>query len=48
MAVGASVEYNKLKLRDNFDFSKTSTTSKYLVKFQQVYYTVNVDAPSSP
>lgn len=48
MAVGASVEYKKLKLRDNFDFSKTSTTSKYLVKFQQVYYTVNVDAPSSP
>lgn len=25
MAVGASVEYKKLKLRDNFDFSKTST-----------------------
>lgn len=48
MAVGASVEYKKLKLNENFDFSKTSTTSKYLIKFQQVYYTVNVDAPSSP
>lgn len=48
MAVGASVNYKKLKLNENFDFSKTSQTSKYLIKFNQVYYTVNVDAPSSP
>ena len=48
MAIGASVDFKKVNISEKFDFSKTSTTSKFLIKFQQVYYTVNVDAPSSP
>lgn len=46
--VGASVSYKKMKLNENFDFSKTSTTSKFLVKYTQTYFTVNLDIPSSP
>ena len=48
LAVGASVSYKKLKLDEKFDFSKTSKTSKFMLKFQQVYYTIDVDAPSTP
>lgn len=48
LAVGASVSYKKLKLDEKFDFSKTSRTSKFMLKFQQVYYTIDVDAPSTP
>lgn len=48
LAIGASFSYSKLKLKENFDFSKHSKTSKFLLKFQQVYFTIGVDVPSSP
>ncbi len=47
IGVGANV-MDKVKVSSNFDFSEKNTNSKVLIKFQQVYYTIDVDAPSSP
>ena len=48
LAIGASVKSNSVKISSGFDFNKKSVRSRFLVKFIQVYYTVDVDAPSSP
>ena len=48
LAIGAGVSMKKAKLNEKFDFSSGSKTSKFLVKYQQIYYTIDVDAPSSP
>ena len=47
IGVGANV-MDKVKVSSNFDFSETNTQTKVLIKFQQVYYTIDVDAPSTP
>lgn len=36
------------KLKAKFDYSSTSTTNKYLWRYQQIYYTADVTPPPSP
>lgn len=48
LAIGASVDAGKIDLTSKFDFNSRTTKSRFLVKFIQVYYTIDVDAPSSP
>jgi hypothetical protein len=48
IAVGASYGAVFGKIKASFDFSSTGKKHKYLVKFMQVYYTVDVDIPASP
>ncbi len=39
---------NKNKIKSGFDFSKGSTKSRIMVKFQQIYYTMTYDAKGRP
>lgn len=49
LAVGVSADVmNKVDIASNFNFNEDNTNSKVLIKFQQVYYTIDVDAPSKP
>ena len=50
MALGASVSVTGLpaQLAASFDFSDQDIKSRYLVKYIQSYYTVDIDQPRSP
>lgn len=49
LKVGVSAKFgSKASVSDNFEFNKNSYKSSILVKFNQVYYTVDMDFPSSP
>ena len=50
MALGASLSVTGLpaQLAASFDFSDQSIQSRYLVKYVQSYYTVNVNQPRAP
>lgn len=48
LAIGANVKSSGVNVSAGFNFSNKSIRSRFLVKFIQVYYTVDVDAPSSP
>jgi thiol-activated cytolysin len=50
MALGASVSVTGLpaQLAASFDFSAQDVKSRYLVKYVQSYYTVDIDQPESP
>lgn len=48
LAIGANVKSSGVKVSAGFDFNKKEIRSRFLVKFIQVYYSVDVDAPSSP
>ncbi|HEY4178527.1 MAG TPA: thiol-activated cytolysin family protein [Kofleriaceae bacterium] len=48
LGVEASWGLSTASLKTSFDWSKQNTRSRYLVKYTQTYYTVDMDAPSSP
>ncbi len=48
LGVQASWGLGVASLKASFDFSKQETRSRYVVKFTQSYYTVDLDAPQSP
>ena len=48
LGVQASWGLGVASLKTSFNFSDTQTRSHYLVKYTQTYYTVDLDAPSSP
>jgi len=50
MALGirASWGLGIASLRSSFDWSKQDVRSRYVVRYTQAYYTVDLDAPSSP
>lgn len=47
-SVGAGVGSAKFNVKGSFDFSSTSKTSKFLLKFVQHYYSMDVDLPTNP
>jgi len=50
LALGASVEWlgSAAAIRASFDFSSQNTRSRYVVKYTQAYYTVDIDPPAHP
>jgi thiol-activated cytolysin len=50
LALGAEVSWlgSAASIKASFDFSEQNTRSRYLVKYTQAYYTVDLDAPSRP
>ncbi|MCB9559815.1 MAG: thiol-activated cytolysin family protein [Kofleriaceae bacterium] len=50
LALGARVSWlgSSASIAASFDFSKQDVRSRYLVKYTQAYYTVDVDAPGRP
>jgi thiol-activated cytolysin len=50
LALGAEVSWlgGSASIAASFDFSRTETLSRYLVKYTQAYYTVDLDAPGAP
>ncbi len=50
LALGAEVSWlgSAASIAASFDFRQEDTRSRYLVKFTQAYYTVDVDAPVRP
>jgi thiol-activated cytolysin len=48
LGVQASWALGLASLKSSFDFSNTSVRSRYVVRYTQGYYTVDLDAPESP
>lgn len=50
MALGVQVGWGLgiANLRSSFDFSNQSIRSRYVVRYTQAYYTIDLDAPASP
>jgi len=48
LGVQASWGLGLASLKSSFDFSNTQIRSRYVVKYTQTYYTVDLDAPTSP
>lgn len=48
LGVQASWGLGVASLKTSFDWSKQETRSRYVVKYTQAYYTVDLDAPQSP
>jgi len=48
LGVQASWGLGVASLKTSFSFSKKEVRSRYLVKYTQAYYTVDLDAPQSP
>src|SRR6185503_432204 len=50
MALGVQASWGLgiASLKSSFDFSNTQIRSRYVVKYTQTYYTVDLDAPSKP
>ena len=48
-ALGAGITWpGGPEIAGSFDFSKSSKKTKILVNFTQAYYTIDIDAPTSP
>ena len=48
LAVGVTYKNGLNSVKNQFDFSNTEILSRTLVKFLQVYYTIDVDLPEKP
>jgi thiol-activated cytolysin len=48
LGVQASWGLGVASLKSSFNFSDTQTRSRYVVKYTQAYYTVDLDAPANP
>jgi len=50
LALGAEVSWlgSAASIKASFDFQQQDTRSRYLVKYTQAYYTVDLDAPARP
>ncbi len=47
IAVGADVSYGAVDVAANFNFNSSSTKTRIVAKYKQIYYTINVDTPVS-
>lgn len=48
LGIQASWGLGIASLKSSFDFSNQQTRSRYIVRYTQTYYTVDLDAPASP
>jgi len=48
IALGATYSNGVTAVKGQFDFSRTDVLSRTIVKFMQVYYTIDVDIPERP
>jgi len=48
IALGATYSNGAATVKGQFDFSRTDVLSRTIVKFMQVYYTIDVDIPERP
>jgi len=48
IALGVTYKSGVASVKNQFDFSKTDILSRTVVKFLQVYYTIDVDIPEKP
>lgn len=48
IALDASVDWGTGSVEAGFDFNKEHVKSRYLLKFVQAYYTIDIDEPASP
>lgn len=46
--VGANLSYGAGSLETAFNWDEGSTTNKIMAKYMQIYYTIDMDTPSSP
>jgi hypothetical protein len=46
--LGVDVSYGAGSLDTRFDWSAASETNKILVKYKQIYYSIDIDTPNSP
>ncbi len=48
LAIGANYRSAGAKVSSSFDFSSTTYHNRFVLKFLQVYYTIDMDLPSDP
>lgn len=48
LAIGANYRSASSKVSSSFDFSSTQYENKFVFKFLQVYYTIDMDLPAAP
>ncbi|MFK7811733.1 MAG: thiol-activated cytolysin family protein [Maribacter sp.] len=48
LAIGANYRSAAAKVSSSFDFSKSTYQYKYVLKYFQVYYTIDMDPPKNP
>lgn len=48
LALGASLTDGRFSIARQFDFSNSEILSRTLVKFMQIYYTIDIDLPAKP
>ena len=48
LAIGVNYRSAVSKVSSSFDFSQTTRTRKFVLKFLQVYYTIDMDLPQEP
>lgn len=48
LSLGANYRNPTVKLKASFDFSRADVKGRVIGKFQQIYYTIDMDAPASP
>ncbi|MCC7451366.1 MAG: thiol-activated cytolysin family protein [Anaerolineae bacterium] len=46
--LGADVKYAGASVKSRFDWTSTSKKTKIMAKYQQIYYTVDMDMPQTP
>ena len=48
LSLGANYKNSVAKVAGSFDFSRDDVRSRVIAKFQQIYYTIDMDLPGSP
>ena len=48
LTVGADLKYGAGTLNTTFDWSSTTRKNKIIAKYQQIYYTIDMDTPATP
>jgi thiol-activated cytolysin len=48
LAVGADLKYGAGSLGTTFDWASTTRKNKIIAKYQQLYYTIDMDTPATP
>ena len=48
LAIGANYRSAATKVSSSFDFSSKNYSNRFVLKFLQVYYTIDMDTPSTP
>jgi hypothetical protein len=48
LMVGADLKYGAGSLNTRFDWASTTRKNKIIAKYQQLYYTIDMDTPSNP